>query len=222
MRAFRPNFDALEEHCLMSAGLQSHLPALLETTAHSPLRPALIASQFHNHAALPSAGAHALTAINPLAGSFSRITDRGKKLYPLGIDEHVRFIAKVFTTGFTGVNDRQKIDKVAQSLMSQTQGQVSANWDDAWYKVTLPDNRVKNLLLIWNNVDSREYGWVAIRNTPKQWQLLTSSGKWFTPGNGDQVKRTYFSNGVRIDLDILNPANTGRITPNDIFVSFGF
>jgi hypothetical protein len=130
-------------------------------------------------------------------------------------DEHVKFKAQaVFTT----------VPAELDSIASNTQYESGTHvWDDEWYYITLPDNRDKFWLISWYNLDAHEYGWLLIDNDPDAWWYMTNSSDWRkVGGNGQQLTRTWWSNGYRIDIDVRNPENVGDWTPNDIWYSFGY
>jgi hypothetical protein len=95
-------------------------------------------------------------------------------------------------------------------------------WDDNWYYWTLPDNRNKYLLLVWKNLNSGEYGYTFIQNTPETWWYKTNNSGFRSIPNGEQRKLTWSTNGTKIDIDIKNPENSNGWTANDIWYSFGY
>ena len=126
----------------------------------------------------------------------------------------------VFKRFFISSDSRSDWDAQARSVADTCDG--TRVWDDKWYYYTLPDNETKNLMLLWRNIDRHEYGYVVIKNTPTLWLVYTNSGGPWTPGNGQQIKRTWTTDGKRIDIDVLNPKNESGWTANDIWVSFGY
>ena len=95
-------------------------------------------------------------------------------------------------------------------------------WHDKWYWYYLPPKEVDNLMLVWRNIDRHEYGYVVVKNTPTVWLVYDNKGGPWTPGNDQQIKRTWHTDGRRIDIDVKNPKNESGWTANDIWVSFGF
>ena len=135
--------------------------------------------------------------------------------YRIG-DERVKFKAFIVST-----TKQSELHKLAANTKNQKDTHI---WDDKWYYWTLPDDRNKYLLLTWYNPDAGEYAWLVIRNTPSKWYYKTNgNSNWRTISNEQQIKQTWWSNGHRIDIDVLNPGNgDGGWTPNDIWYSFGY
>lgn len=90
--------------------------------------------------------------------------------------------------------------------------------DDQWYKTYVPPGGC--MVFSYYNLDTDRYGWAAIQNKPSSWATRSISNDWSEIGNGDKQKYTYTVNGAKIELDIMNPLNVGKVDGNDIF--FGF
>lgn len=95
-------------------------------------------------------------------------------------------------------------------------------WDDKWYWYFVPPDKTRNLMLVFRNIDTNEYGYVVVKNTPTVWLVYDNRGGPTVLANDRQFKKTWTLNGRRIDIDVKNPNNTGGWTANDIWVSFGF
>lgn len=95
-------------------------------------------------------------------------------------------------------------------------------WDDKWYWYRVPPDQTRNLMLVWRNIDTQEYGYVLIKNTPSVWLIYDNRRGPVVLANDQQFKKSWTVNGRRIDIDVKNPNNTGGWTSNDIWVSFGF
>lgn len=126
----------------------------------------------------------------------------------------------VFKVLFVTSDNRSDWDAKAQEVGDTCDG--TRRWDDQWYYYTLPDDKTKNLMLLWRNIDRHEWGYVVVKNTPSVWLVYDNKGGPWTPKNGEQVKRTWHSDGKRIDIDVKNPENENGWTANDIWVSFGY
>ncbi|MFN3428770.1 MAG: hypothetical protein ACK46X_02325 [Candidatus Sericytochromatia bacterium] len=116
-------------------------------------------------------------------------------------------------------------DAVAKSVSRDCD--TTRLWDDKWYYYTLPDDGTKHLMLLWKNLNTGKYGYAGIMNFPTWWGAFTNSngGPEAIPihlENGKQRKLSWTTNGYQINIDILNPENTGPWTGNDIWVSFGY
>lgn len=118
-------------------------------------------------------------------------------------------------------SDNRSDWKAAASGIAKTCDGTSV-WDDKWYWYYVPPNETKNLMLVWKNIDAAEHGYVVIKNTPSLWLVYTNTAGPYVIKNNEQIKRTWTSNGRRIDIDIKNPNNEGSWTANDIWVSFGY
>lgn len=130
-------------------------------------------------------------------------------------NERVKFVAQEVYTNVDG-----DLKRIAQSVSSACN--AAHVWDDKWYYWRLPDNRAKYLLLVWKNLNSGEYGYAFIQNTPQDWWYKTNSRGFATVPNGQQKKITWSTNGYRIDIDLKNPENRNGWTANDIWYSFGY
>jgi hypothetical protein len=138
------------------------------------------------------------------------------RCYPLSTE---RAIFKLFRVKS---DDRNEWIRMAEGVADVCEG--TRAWDDKWYYYTLPDDKVDNLLLVWRNIDSHAYGYVAIKNTPNLWLVYSNTGNggpWHIK-NDEQLKFSWTTDGRRIDIDVKNPRNVDGWTANDIMVSFGF
>jgi hypothetical protein len=150
----------------------------------------------------------------PAMAEYNHGSVRRDGCYMIG-DERVKFVSQVVNTNSDG--DLKTIASSVSSLCDKTDV-----WDDKWYYWTLPDNRNKYLLLSWKNLNSGEYGYVFIQNTPETWWYKTNSKGFKEIPNGEQRKETWSTNGTKIDIDLKNPKNSGDWTPDDIWYSFGY
>ncbi len=130
-------------------------------------------------------------------------------------DEQVKFIYQKVDT-----LDPNVLNRLANSIPNVCNGSYA--WDDKWYWESLPDNRNKYIFLMWKNIKNGEYGWLVIQNTPSTWNWYTNDGRRGIVPNGEQAKRTWWTNGYRIDIDVRNPPNQGPWTANDIWYGFGY
>ncbi|MEP0910886.1 hypothetical protein NDI45_08150 [Leptolyngbya sp. GB1-A1] len=122
----------------------------------------------------------------------------------------------------------QKIDTLNVDALNQIANSVSNQcdrsyiWDDKWYWESLPDDRARYVFLLWKNISANQYGWVVVQNTPSTWNWYTNDGRSGIIPDGQQVKRTWWTNGHRIDIDLMNPRNTRDWTRNDFWYGFGW
>jgi hypothetical protein len=143
--------------------------------------------------------------------------------YSIG-DQRLKCVVKAIS----GAYDYNSINDAAKALILQSyQGNWNSHiWDDAWLWYSLPDNQEKYFLFAWYNWDfsptQYQYGWMAVRNRPAYWEVRANDGSYVQPGNDSQVKKTYTTNGYRVDLDFYNPDNEGDWTPNDFWYGFGY
>ncbi|MDB5102094.1 MAG: hypothetical protein JWM80_6515 [Cyanobacteria bacterium RYN_339] len=119
-------------------------------------------------------------------------------------------------------SDNRSDWNVQAQAVPNTCSEGSMLWDDKWYFYWLRPDIVDNLMLVWRNLDRREYGYVVIKNTPTTWLVYSSGGGPWVVKNNAMLRRTWHSDGKRIDIDVKNPNNTGGWGENDIWVSFGF
>lgn len=126
----------------------------------------------------------------------------------------------IFKVLWVESDNRSDWDTAANGVANTCEG--TRVWDDKWYWYFVPADQTKNLMLLWKNIDAAEYGYVVIKNTPSLWLVYTNTAGPFIVKNDEQLKRTWTSNGRRIDIDVKNPNNEGGWTSNDIWVSFGY
>ncbi|HEY9854150.1 MAG TPA: hypothetical protein V6D05_00345 [Stenomitos sp.] len=200
----------------------AYLPALCLAVASCSSSPSTLSTQHRE----PTAQSAATAPDDlPYAAGTPSSTRHVQATIPQGIPTTSRCYTLstervVFKVFFINSDNRSDWDAKASSVGDTCDG--TRRWDDQWYYYTLPDNQTRNLMLLWRNIDRREYGYVVIKNTPSLWLVYSNSGGPWTPSNGQQIKRTWTSDGKRIDIDVLNPKNEGGWTANDIWVSFGY
>ena len=125
----------------------------------------------------------------------------------------------VFRVYWLTTDNRSDWDAMADAVLDTCTG--TRVWDGYYSWFTLPDNQTKNLMIMWRNIDRKEYGYVVIKNTPALWLVYSNSGGPWTPRNGEEVTRSWTSDGKKIVIKVQNPNNEGAWTANDIIVSLG-
>jgi len=155
-----------------------------------------------------------LFAQSPANAEYEHGPVRQNGCYNIG-DERVKFVSQVVDT-----NDDVSLKRIASSISRNCD--ITDRWDDKWYYWTLPGNRAKYLLLTWKNLNSGEYGYAFIHNTPDTWWFKSDKAGYQFIHNGSKKKITWTSNGYTIQIDIKNPKHENGWTGNDIWYSFGY
>jgi hypothetical protein len=163
---------------------------------------------------LPGILAISIIMQTPVMAEYEHGSIKQGGCYNVG-DEKVKFVSQIVYTNFDS-----ELKQIASSVSAICDG--TDVWDDKWYFWTLPDNRAKYLLLTWKNLNSGEYGYAFIQNTPQTWWYKTNSSGFQSIPNGVQRKQTWSTNGTKIDIDLKNPKNSNGWTANDIWYSFGY
>jgi hypothetical protein len=202
------------KHILGLAGLSA---LCLAVASCSPLTPTPAAVGGQPPAAVAPAEPEAGAPVPPSRWVMARTNEipTTARCYTLSTERVIFKVLRVTS------DNRSDWDKAAEAV-PETCDNGSALWDDKWYNYNMPDDGSYNLMLMWLNIDKREYAYVVIKNTPTVWIVTDSEGIVSTPGNGAEVRKHYTSDGKKIDIDIRNPKNASPWTSNDIWVSFGF
>jgi hypothetical protein len=154
-----------------------------------------------------------ITSRNPLGIEFNASRDVTPGCYSLG-DEQIRF--DVFTVNS---EERAEWDRRAQDVPKNCD-QSAVVRPTTYYYTTLPDDRVKNLMIVWKNVNNGEHAYVVVRNTPSQWQIFDNNRGPWVPGNHQFKNFWWTSNGRSVLIGVHNPRNEGRYTANHILFTF--
>jgi len=91
--------------------------------------------------------------------------------------------------------------------------------------VMVPETINTVFILTWLNLENREYGWTAIKNTKEHWYVSSDQRSWTTQANYTRDENMYFrwlTNGTWITIHLRNPNNENGWTSEDIWYSFSY
>jgi len=140
---------------------------------------------------------------------------------------NIRFINRWY--GPANWKNRLEIDKFVKDMVKHiTDCHIRGDW--RWE--TLTENHPAVIVLVWYNVETREYGWCAIKNTSDHWYVASDYHPWttqkdFTRNRGpswglDTTKMEFkwMNNGAPITIWFRNPENENGWTKHDIWYRF--
>jgi len=123
--------------------------------------------------------------------------------------------------------NRLEIDKLVKDMVKH---RTDCHVQEYWRWETLPENHPAIIILVWFNVDTRESGWCAIKNTSDHWYVASDSHPWTTQKDFTQKQNWGFvtatmsfrwmSNGAPITIWFRNPHNENGWTKHDIWYGF--
>lgn len=123
----------------------------------------------------------------------------------------------VFKVYFLAGDSRADWDAQVKAIPDTCDG--TRSWDGAWYYYTVPDSGNNKLMIAWRNIDSQDFGYVLIKNTPSRWTVGTTGGRLWPLENDETRRFSFQTNGRQILIAVKNPKNEGEWTANDIWVT---
>jgi hypothetical protein len=134
--------------------------------------------------------------------------------YNIG-DERIKFRVYVVTSD-------KPADWDAMANATASTCDTTVKWDDQWYWYALPEDTIKNLMLLWLNIDSNTYGYVIVRMSAN-FHLQVASN------NNHELRRvpsdsthgfSWRSNGYLIRIQVHNPPSRFPWRANDFWFRF--